>query len=97
MGSMHLEARQPARPGRRDALGCAALTAAARLDWLVRTRLERHSRRAMVGAGLLTATIAALAYFRGADVHAGLAGGQPALLLPNAVASGARDEQAPGS
>jgi hypothetical protein len=97
MGNMQLEARQPARRGRRDALCVAALTAAARLDWLVRTRLERHSRPTLVGVGLLTATIAAVAYFRGADVHAGLAGGQPALLLPNGLASAAQDEQAPGS
>jgi hypothetical protein len=40
----------------------------------------------MIGAGLLTATVVALAYLRGADVRAGLAVGQPGMLaqlLPN--------------
>jgi hypothetical protein len=92
---MHVDAPQPARRGRRDVLCVAALTAAARLDWLVRTRLERHFRPAIVGVGLLTATIAAVAYLRGADVRAGLAGGQPG-LLPNVMASVARDDQPPG-
>jgi hypothetical protein len=91
---MHVEAPQPARRGRRDALCVAALTAAARLDWLVRTRLERHSRPAIVGVGLLTATIAAVAYLRGADVRAGLAGAQPG-LLPNVMASVATDDEPP--
>jgi hypothetical protein len=94
---MHVEAPQSARRRRADAVCVAALMAAARLDRLVRTRLKRHSRPAIVGAGLLTATIAAVAYLRGADVHAGLAGGQPALLLPNALASAAEDDSAPGS
>jgi hypothetical protein len=92
---MQIDAHQTARRGRSDALCVAALMAAARLDRLVRTRVERHSRPAIIGLGLLTATIAAVAYLRGADVHAGLAGGQPA-FLPNVVASVAEDDRAPG-
>jgi hypothetical protein len=68
--------------------------AAARLDCAVRARAERVSRRAMIGVGLLTAAIAVVAYLRGADVRAGLAGGQPAELL-NVLASVAKDDRAP--
>jgi hypothetical protein len=67
------------------ALHNATLKAGARLDCLVRTRVESLSRRTMFGMGLLTAAIAALAYLRGADLRAALAGSQPA-LLPNALA-----------
>jgi hypothetical protein len=66
------------------ALHNATLMAGARLDCLVRPRVESLSWRTMFGVGLLTAAIAALAYLRGADLHAGLAGSQPA-LLPNAL------------
>lgn len=68
---------------------------AAQIDWLVRTRARRLSRPAKVGVGLLTASIAAIAYLRGADVRAGLAGGQANTVLPNVLANGARDGQAP--
>ena len=67
----------------------AALIAAARLDCLVRARALRLSRPAMCGIGLAAAAIAALAYLRGADLHTGLAGGQPGLL---AVASNVTDD-----
>jgi|tagenome__1003787_1003787.scaffolds.fasta_scaffold18832104_1 hypothetical protein len=92
---MQIERPQTARRRRRDALGTAALVAAAELDWLVRTRAGRLSRPAKIGVGLLTATVAAIAYLRGADVRAGLAGGQ-ANLLPNVLAGEARDGRAPG-
>jgi hypothetical protein len=92
---MQIEAHQTAGRGRSDALGAAALIAAARLDWLVRTRAERLSRRAIMGVGLLTAAIAAVAYLRGAEVRVGLAGGQPG-LLPNVLASVAKDDRPPG-
>jgi hypothetical protein len=91
---MQIEAPQTARRGRSDALYGAALMAAARLDWLVRTRAERLSRPARIGVGLLAATVAAVAYLRGADVRAGLAGGQPA-VLHNVLATVARDDPAP--
>ena len=65
---------------------------AAQIDWLVRTRARRLSRPAKVGVGLLTARIA---YLRGADVRAGLAGGHANTVLPNVLANGARDGQAP--
>jgi hypothetical protein len=68
--------------------------AAARLDCAVRARAERVSRPAMIGVGLLTAAIAAVAYLRGADVRAGLAGGQPA-ALQHVLASVAKDGRAP--
>jgi hypothetical protein len=71
------------------------LIAGVRLYSLVRLRAERPSRRTMVGVGVLTAAIAALAYLRGADVRVGLAGGQPN-LLPHVLASVANDERAPG-
>jgi hypothetical protein len=58
----------------------AALFAGARLDLTVRTRAERMSRRAVVGAAFVTAAIAAIAYLLGADVGGGLAGSQPMLL-----------------
>ena len=93
---MQIEPSQTACPGRGDALGAAALIAAARLDWLVRTRAERVSRRAMMGVGLLTAAIAAVAYLRGAEVRVNLVGSQPN-LLPNVLASVAKDERAPGT
>ena len=83
---METEAPQTAPRGPRHFLRYATFIAGARLDYLVRTRAERLSRRAIIGAGLLTATVAALAYLRGADVHAGLAGGQLGMLplpLPN--------------
>jgi hypothetical protein len=66
------------------ALNNATLIAGARLDCLVRPRLESLSGRTMLGVGLLTASIAALAYLRGADVRAALAGSQPG-LLPHAL------------
>jgi hypothetical protein len=66
------------------ALHNATLMASTRLDCLVRTRIESRSRRTMLGVGLFTAAIAALAYLRGADLLAGLAGSQPG-LLPNAL------------
>jgi hypothetical protein len=90
---MQIEGPQTARRRRRDALSAAALTAAARLDWLVRMRAERLSRPAKIGVGLLTAAIAAIAYLRGADVRAGLAGGQPT-ALPHLLASVAQDDRA---
>jgi hypothetical protein len=93
---MQIEATQTSRPGRSDALGAAALIAVARLDWLVRTRAQRASRPAMIGVGLLTAAIAAVAYLRGADVHAGRTGGQPGLLPNLALASVAKDDRARG-
>jgi hypothetical protein len=89
---MHIEAPHPARRQRGDALRAAALLTAARLDWHVRARVERLPRPAKIGVGLLTATIAAVALLRGADVRAGLAGGQPT-LLPNVLASVARDDR----
>ena len=92
---MHIEAPQTARRGRSDTLHVAALLAAARLDSLVRTRAERLSRPARIGVGLLAATIAALAYLRGADVRADLAGGQPA-VMHNVLATVARDDPASG-
>jgi hypothetical protein len=92
---MQTEAPQTARRGRSEALYGATLMAAARLDWLVRTRAERLSRPARIGVGLLAATVAAVAYLRGADVRAGLAGGQPA-VLHNVLATVARNDPAPG-
>jgi len=92
---MQIEGPQTARRPRRDALSAAALLAAAQLDWLVRTRAKRLSRPAKIGVGLLTATVAAIAYLRGADVRGGLAGGQ-ASLLPGVLAGDARDGRAPG-
>jgi hypothetical protein len=83
---METEAPQTAPRDPRHALRYATLIAGARLDYLVRTRVERLSRRTMVGLALITATVAALAYLRGAEVGVGLAGGQPGmlpLLLPN--------------
>jgi hypothetical protein len=80
---------------RTDALCAAALLAGARLDWLVRTRAGRLSRRSMVGVGLATAAVAAVAYLRGADMRTGLVGGQPG-LLPSVLASVAEDDRAPG-
>jgi hypothetical protein len=83
---METEAQQTAPRGPRHALRHATLIAGAKLDYLVRTRAERLSRRTMVGVALLTATVVALAYLRGAEVGAGFAGGQPgvlALLVPN--------------
>ena len=91
---MQIEAPQTARRGRSDTLHVAALLAAVRLDSLVRTRAERLSRPARIGVGLLAATIAALAYLRGADVRAGLAGGQPG-VMHNVLATVARDDPAP--
>jgi hypothetical protein len=91
---MQIDGPQTARRGRSDALRGAALMAAARLDCAVRARAERVSRPAMIGMGLLTAAIAAVAYLRGTDVRAGLAGGQPA-ALPNVLASVAKDGRAP--
>jgi hypothetical protein len=66
------------------ALHNATLLAGARLDCLVRPRVESLSGRAMLGVGLLTAGIAALAYLRGADMRAAIAASQPS-LLPNAL------------
>jgi hypothetical protein len=66
------------------ALHNATLIAGARLDCLVRPRVESLSGRAMLGVGLLTAGIAALAYLRGADMRAALVGSQ-AGLLPHAL------------
>jgi hypothetical protein len=83
---METEAQQTAPRGPRHALRHATLIAGAKLDYLVRTRAERLSRRTMVGVALLTATVVALAYSRGAEVGAGLTGGQPgvlSLLVPN--------------
>jgi hypothetical protein len=77
---MRTEAPQTASRGPRHALRCTALIAGSRLDCLVRTRTAGLSRRTIIGVGLVTATVAALAYLRGADVGAGLAGGQPGLL-----------------
>jgi hypothetical protein len=77
---MHTEAPQTAPRGPRHALRYATFIAGARLAHLVRTRGERLSRRAVIGAGLLTATVVALAYLRGADVRAGFAVGQPGML-----------------
>ena len=91
---MQIDAPQTARPARTDALCAAALIVAARLHGLVRTRAERLSRPAMIGVGVLTAAIAAAAWLRGADVHPSLAAGQPT-LLPNVLASIARDDRAP--
>ena len=95
---MQIDGPQTARRVRSDALRGAALMAAARLDCAVRARAERVSRSAMIGMGLLAAAIAAVAYLRGADVRAGLVGGQPAALpnmLASAVASVVRDDRAP--
>ena len=64
---MHTEAPQTTPRGPRHALRYAACA-------------ERLSRRAVIGAGLLTATVVALAYLRGADVRAGFAVGQPGML-----------------
>jgi hypothetical protein len=83
---MHTQAPQIASRDPRHALRRAALIAGARLDYLVRTRADALSRRSMVGVALLAATVVALAHLRGAEVGAGLAGGQPGmlpLLLPN--------------
>jgi hypothetical protein len=58
----------------------ACLLAAARLDCLVRLRARRLSRGTMCGVGLVAMAIAAIAYLRGADLHAGFAVSQPPLL-----------------
>jgi hypothetical protein len=92
---MQIEASQTAWQGRSDALCAAALTAGARLDWHVRTRAERLSRPAMIAMGLLTAAIAVVAYLRGAEMRIGLVGSQPG-LVPNVLASVAKDDRAPG-
>jgi hypothetical protein len=91
---MQIEGPQTAHRGRSDALRDAALMAAARLDCAVRARAERVSRPAMIAVGLLTAAIAVVAYLRGADMRAGLAGGQPPELF-NVLASVAKDDRAP--
>jgi hypothetical protein len=92
---MHTEAPQTAPRGPRHALRYATFIAGARLDYLVRTGAERLSRRAVIGAGLLTATVVALAYLRGADVHAGLVGGQPG-MLPQLLPNVAEDDRPSG-
>jgi hypothetical protein len=58
----------------------ASLIAGARLDCLVRAYAQRASRRTVFGLGLVALGIASLAYLRGAELHGGLAGCQPALL-----------------
>ena len=66
------------------ALHNATLVAGARLDCLVRPRVESLSGRTMLAVGLITAAIAVVAYLRGADVRTGLAASQPG-LLPHAL------------
>jgi hypothetical protein len=61
----------------------------------MRTRAERLSRRTMVGVALLTATVVALAYLRGADVRAGFAVGQPG-MLPQLLPNVAEDDRPSG-
>jgi hypothetical protein len=92
---MHTEAPQTAPRGPRHALRHATLIAGARLDYLMRTRAKRLSRRTMVGVALLTATVVALAYLRGADVRAGFAVGQPG-MLPQLLPNVAEDDRPSG-
>ena len=89
---MHTEAPQTAPRGPTHALRYATFIAGAKIDHLVRTRAERLSRRVVIGAGLLTATVVALAYLRGADVRAGFAVGQPG-MLPQLLANVAEDDR----
>jgi hypothetical protein len=62
------------------ALNKATLIAGARLDCLVRARVESLSGWTMLGVALLAAAIAALAYLQGADLRVALAGSQPGLM-----------------
>jgi hypothetical protein len=91
---METEAPQTAPRGPRHALRHATLIAVARLDYLMRTRAERLSRRTMLGVALLAATVVALAYLRGADVRAGFAVGQPG-MLPQLLPNVAQDDRPP--
>jgi hypothetical protein len=74
---MNAPVTQVASPGRVGALCEAALLLCARVDGFLWSHAERLSRRTLVGVGLLSAAIAALAYARGTDLGAGLAGSQP--------------------
>jgi hypothetical protein len=74
MGTMPTQAHQTYR------LRHAPLIAAARLDCMVRPYARRLSRPAVCGIGLVAVAIAAIAYLRGAELHAGITGGQPPLL-----------------
>jgi hypothetical protein len=56
------------------------LITAARLGCVVRARAQGLDRRSKFALGFVAATIATLAYVRGAPVAGGFAGAQPGLL-----------------